>query len=82
MNCPYPICFVTKGNSNKVVICVGVSPKIGEIVKVTRENVYRGGGIRSVPKFNPEKMIGKSWRIVDSSPGDLLPTYSVEEVVK
>ena len=72
-----PICLKTV--SQCVVICVERVPKVGDVVLVTRDNVYRGGGCREVPKFNPDHMVGKKWRIVKGLQSNNADTFLVEE---
>lgn len=64
-SCPYAICLATEDGSGKVMICLNWVPCRGDQVKVTKENLYRGGS-RGVPEFNTGNMLGKNWLVIRS----------------
>jgi hypothetical protein len=72
-----PVCLKTVDQC--VVICVDRVPKVGDVVSVTKDNVYRGGGCREVPGFSPGHMIGKKWRIIKGLQSNDVSTFFVEE---
>ena len=77
--CSIPVCLKTLGQS--VVICVERVPMLGDIVRVTKDNIYRGGGRWEVPGFNPGNMIGKKWRLIKGLQSNDVSTFFVAEEV-